>query len=92
MSSLRGPHGGVALARPANQITLMDIVTAIDGSDLFTQCVLGLPGCGAEKPCPLHRAWAIERARLAKLFEGTTLDSMVDDLEAFDLRLAVLSG
>lgn len=89
MTSLRGPNGGVALARPASQITLMDIIKAIDGDDLFTHCVLGLPGCGNRKPCPLHQAWGEERARLATIFESKTLQRVAQDLETFDLRLAV---
>src|SRR5690625_7578709 len=42
LASFRGPNGGVALARPATRITLLDIVIAIDGPELFTECVLGL--------------------------------------------------
>lgn len=89
MTSLRGPKGGVALARPASQITLMDIVKAIDGDDLFTQCVLGLPGCGNRKPCPLHEPWGEERARLATIFESRTLERIAQDLEDFDLWLVI---
>ena len=87
LRSFRGPNGGVALARPADQITLMDLVVALDGPALFTECMLGLPGCGERKPCPLHDAWRAERERLKTLFESTTLAAMVADFEAFDLRL-----
>lgn len=53
----RGPAGGVALARRPEEINVSEIIEAIDGGQLFTECVLGLPGCGVEKPCPLHHAW-----------------------------------
>ena len=92
LRSFRGPNGGVALARPAGQITLMDLVTAIDGPGLFTECVLGLPGCGERKPCPLHETWGLERDRLAALFHNTDLAAMAADLETFDLRLKVLTA
>jgi hypothetical protein len=36
---------------------LYEIVVAIDGEDLFRECVLGLPGCGDATPCPLHDEW-----------------------------------
>lgn len=71
--SQRGPAGGVRLARPARQITPLEILVAIDGPALFTECVLGLPGCGNEKPCPLHEEWAAERSRLASMFETVSL-------------------
>lgn len=87
LTSFRGPNGGVVLARPTNAITLMEVIKAIDGPALFTECVLGLPGCGERKPCPLHDSWSEERNRLRMLFESTTLDMMVTDIESYDLRL-----
>lgn len=90
LQSFRGPNGGVTLARPASAITLMDLVTAIDGPALFTECVLGLPGCGEQKPCPLHNAWGLERDRLKVIFECTTLAILANDIESLDLRLKSL--
>ncbi|ARA93775.1 hypothetical protein AWN76_011765 [Rhodothermaceae bacterium RA] len=81
LRSLRGPHGGVALARPPGQITLKEIITAIDGPDLFEACVLGLPGCGEQKPCPLHEAWKEVRGCLGSTFAGTTLATLVAEPE-----------
>ncbi|WP_243664718.1 RrF2 family transcriptional regulator [Rhodothermus marinus] len=52
MQSLRGPSGGVMFARSPEEITLFDVIVAIDGPDLFTECVLGLPGCGEAPPAP----------------------------------------
>jgi Rrf2 family protein len=90
LRSLRGPRGGIALARPANQITLLDLVRAIDGDGLFTQCVLGLPGCGEEKPCPLHRDWTVEREHLHTLFAGMTLEEVAERIDVYDFRLKAL--
>jgi Rrf2 family iron-sulfur cluster assembly transcriptional regulator len=90
LTSLRGPNGGVMLARPTHEITVMELVLAIDGADLFTECVLGLPGCGEQKPCPLHNAWAVERERLRLLFENRTLADLATDLKTLDLRLKAL--
>ena len=90
MTSLRGPKGGVALARPPSEITIADVVTSIDGDALFTECVLGLPGCGEEAPCPLHEKWGAERARLAALFASLTLADLAADVNRPNdpLRLA----
>ncbi len=91
LASFRGPNGGVALARPATRITLLDIVIAIDGPELFTECVLGLPGCGDRKPCPLHDKWAQERARLREMFGATTVADAADDVDRLSLRLKALA-
>ncbi|MEX2402339.1 MAG: Rrf2 family transcriptional regulator [Rhodothermales bacterium] len=90
MTSLRGPKGGVAFARPPSQITIADVVTSIDGDGLFTECVLGLPGCGNAAPCPLHDRWGAERDRIAALFSSLTLADLAADVNRSDepLRLA----
>lgn len=86
--SYRGPRGGVALGRPADQITLLDIVEALDGKELFSSCILGLEGCGERKPCPLHRQWARQRAALRKALAGARLGTVGRQTQAGGFRLA----
>lgn len=76
MKSFRGPTGGIALARPASQISLRDIVVALDGAEVFQVCVLGLPGCGSRRPCPLHDHWATARNEIEQMFAGMTLEEV----------------
>lgn len=87
-ASKRGPAGGLTLARPAAQITLMEVVLAVDGSDLFTDCILGLPGCGDRQPCPLHDQWVPARTRLHDMFARATLADTAARTHAGDFRLA----
>lgn len=87
LSSFRGPNGGISLARPASEIRLMDIVEALDGPRLFTDCVLGLPGCGDERPCALHDQWGETREILRTLFEHTSLEELVERTRHLKLRL-----
>ncbi len=84
LTSQRGPKGGVALTQPADEVALHEIVVAIEGDDLFQECVLGLPGCGDAEPCPLHDEWVEERERIKSLFQDATL------AELPDVRLAAL--
>ena len=76
LESRRGPNGGVALTKSADTITLYDIVVAIDGRDLFEECVLGLPGCGEAEPCPLHEEWSDEKERVERTFRESTLGDL----------------
>lgn len=92
LTSTRGPHGGVALARPASQITLEEIVRAIDGPAVFTECVLGLPGCGNRTPCPLHEQWAVARSKAHAMFALSTLASVAERIRTEGLRLADLTA
>lgn len=87
LSSQRGPKGGVALTRAPEKVSLHEIVVAIDGDDLFEECVLGLPGCKDDNPCPLHERWADERDRVEQMFRDTSLAEMSGKLDQFDVRL-----
>ena len=88
LKSYRGPSGGVALAKPAKQITFYDIMVAMDEEVLFKSCVMGLKGCGERKPCPLHKQWATERVRLEKMFKRATLDKLAGPVLRGELRLS----
>ena len=92
MESYKGPNGGVRLSKPGDDVTLIEIVEAIDGPDLLTECALGLPGCGTAKPCPLHDKWADTRDGIRKMLEGTTLVELVKKGKAQNLRITAEGG
>ena len=54
LTSAKGRGGGFALARPAHDITLMDIVESIEGPKPLDSCVVGLERCNDDMPCPQH--------------------------------------
>ncbi len=92
LQTLRGPHGGIALARPATRITLEEVVLATDGPAIFRECVLGLPGCGDRKPCPLHDQWVPARERIHAMFATATLSEVAANIRAHNLRLVFERG
>lgn len=73
LQSYRGPNGGIAFLVQPENIRLADLIRALEGDDFFDKCLLGLPGCGDQKPCPLHNLWGAIRASLKAEFETTTL-------------------
>lgn len=92
LESLKGPKGGVRLSKPGKEIALLDIVIAIDGPDLLTECALGLPGCGVEKPCPLHDKWADTRDSIREMLESTNLVDLAEKGKAGNLRITAEGG
>jgi Rrf2 family iron-sulfur cluster assembly transcriptional regulator len=78
VSAARGKHGGIFLTRPANEITIQDVVIALDGPDVLNDCPLFLTPCNCEKECTLHPLWDPARAAVVKFFEGTTLQDIAD--------------
>lgn len=87
MESMKGPKGGVRLTHSTDEISLLEIVAAIDGMDILTECALGLPGCGTAKPCPIHDKWADTRDEIRKMLSDTSLQELVDEGKTGNLRI-----
>ena len=75
LHSMKGVSGGFWLAKPAEEIVLMDIVVAVDGSDIMNLCVLGYTVCDADAPCAMHTEWkATKEGFFAALSKKNILD------------------
>lgn len=77
-ASRKGKNGGFYLAKKPNEIKLLDIVIAIDGNDVFNKCVLGFPGCGTGKPCPVHQYWGKLREQTLEMLSNQNLEELRD--------------
>jgi FeS assembly SUF system regulator len=79
MNSHRGAAGGYALARPAEAITIAEIITALDGPIALTACVDGADSqCGVERLCPMRGNWEkVNRAIRGALEQVSLADMMV---------------
>ena len=89
LKSQRGMKGGVYLAKEPREISILDVVSAIDGTDFFNQCFLGIKGCGQIEPCPFHEIWSIERQKIQDWMGKTTFDNISERMTKrwFDMRL-----
>ncbi len=68
-----GRTGGYRLARPANTITLYDVIAAVEPEDDARRCVLrGIP-CGADGRCAVHETFEQARTALQDRLAGATL-------------------
>jgi len=82
-------NGGVYLARLPKDITMLEVIDAIDGTDFFERCFLGIEGCGQIEPCPFHAFWSKERTKIKQWLSETTFDKIEASVSDawFDLRL-----
>jgi Rrf2 family protein len=83
VEAAHGRAGGVRLARPASQVSLLEVVRAIDGAGLWGRCILGLEECSDAIPCPAHPAWKQARSLLE---EHLDRQSLVDLTRALTRR------
>lgn len=74
----RGYRGGFMLARPAEKVSLAEIVHAIDGPNFLSGCLLGLEQCSDERACPAHAIWKAERARIGTCLAQLTLKDVAE--------------
>jgi len=61
IQTARGARGGVTLARPAEQVSILDVIEAIDGPMLLNECTGNPHSCPFEGKCPLHEVWCETR-------------------------------
>ena len=80
LRSAKGRGGGFALARPQHEITLMDIVEAVDGPQSTEGCVVGFERCNDQMPCAQHDLYKPIRQRLKDYLRTTTLADMAASL------------
>lgn len=76
--SQRGVGGGMSLAKPAEQLTILEVVNAVDRVQRIKTCPLGLKSHGV-RLCPLHRRLDDAMAHVEAAFAGTTLAEVLSE-------------
>lgn len=93
IESLRGPKGGYKLQRAPKEITLKDILYAVEG-DTFQIICEHAPihpqaeeptRCSTQESCSLHGVWQELRVAIDKLLEERTLEDLVRSENAAEL-------
>lgn len=78
VQSKRGRHGGFLLTRATRELTLFEIVDAVDPIRRYASCPLRLPWHCAEL-CPLHRQLDAAAASIERRFRETTIFQLLPD-------------
>ncbi len=78
VDSVRGPGGGYCLARAAHEISVAEIIRAVDEPIDATQCG-GRENCQEEHRCMTHDLWTNLNATIYDYLTSVTLGSLVDN-------------
>jgi Rrf2 family transcriptional regulator, iron-sulfur cluster assembly transcription factor len=87
VSSTKGPGGGFFLTADNLANHIDKIITAIDGREVFTACVLGLPTCSPANPCPLHVQVFAYREGLRGQLHALTVAELAARIQRDHIRL-----
>src|SRR5512139_4154277 len=71
LQTSRGARGRVSLARPAEAISLLDVVEAIDGPILLNECVADHSACSFGSSCPIKPVWCDAQQELVTRLSRT---------------------
>lgn len=80
VQSIKGPNGGFFLDESDRNVTLADVVNAIDGDKLFTGCGLGLKNCSEKTPCPLHDEFKVIRRQMHHMLQTSKVSEFNREL------------
>jgi Rrf2 family protein len=73
----RGSGGGVSLARPASEISLLEVIEALDGPMRLNRCTIEPDACPQNGHCPVHHIWVQAQTDLTVLLGNTTFDNLI---------------
>ncbi|MGO9599001.1 MAG: RrF2 family transcriptional regulator [Isosphaeraceae bacterium] len=76
VASQRGLNGGFVLSRPLDELTILEVINAVDPLKRIERCPLGLAVHG-NRLCPLHRRLDQGIAQLEALFGATTIGQLL---------------
>lgn len=74
----RGARGGVSLARPSEEISLLEVIEAIDGPIMLNECVHDPKVCVFGENCPVQSIWRDAQAQLVRRLEDTNFASLAN--------------
>ena len=76
VAAVRGKGGGYRLARPAETISLLDIIEAVEGPLALNLCQFDPPQC-EERDCPVRPVWTDLQETVRRALKSKTLDMLV---------------
>lgn len=81
IKSTKGPAGGFYLDNKQYQSSIIDVVYAIDGPQVFSRCGLGLEQCSETHPCPVHAEYKEARDITERIFKNKKISEMAMPFE-----------
>jgi Rrf2 family protein len=86
VKSHRGAKGGFSLARPASEITIKDVIEAIEGPIYLNVCLVGQGECSRDKICPVHAVWEEAQEKMMSVLDRANFADLARSEEQLQIR------
>jgi len=80
LKSNKGPRGGFRLALPAEDLSMLRVIEAVDGAGRYDRCIGGAPECNDRAACGMHDSWKALRSRIIDYLGGTSIADLAQAL------------
>ncbi|HME57098.1 MAG TPA: Rrf2 family transcriptional regulator [Terracidiphilus sp.] len=82
VSSHRGTRGGFSLRVPGEEITLLDVIEAIEGPTQMNLCLGNGPGCERKSWCGVHPVWQKAQSAYVQVLAGESIAHLAMESKA----------
>lgn len=84
IKSAKGRNGGFIFAKPIGEISLSQVIEAVEGATVMGNCILGHTKCKEDQRCVMHESWIEARTSMINTLSNTTLHDLKERKKAQD--------
>ncbi len=78
LESHRGVKGGFSLSRPPSELSVADMITALEGPVALTECQMGVSMCQHEGSCTVQEPWSVINRSVQNTLSMITLSDLIN--------------
>ena len=76
LNSKKGKSGGFVINGTLQEIMLYEIIVIMDGPDYLERCIMEIPGCSDNNPCPVHGEWSELKTGIINLLKNRSITDL----------------
>ena len=78
LRSVRGSNGGFTLGKPAHEISMREVIEALEGPIALNRCLIRKGECEEEERCTLYPVWREVQQRFLDILDKTTMENLAN--------------
>ncbi|HET7784343.1 MAG TPA: Rrf2 family transcriptional regulator, partial [Myxococcales bacterium] len=87
--STRGAHGGYQVARPAREISFLEVIEAVEGPVQLNVCLDHKDRCDVSSGCTMYQVWKIGQDRMLEVYRRTSLAELASEPQLEPIALGI---